>query len=136
MLSTYREYRYEKQRKPCPILHKLPFRSVMASFTMIRTYCPHIFIYCFASKKNYHISSYISKFVISKSVISDPKFYFSISRSFSLKSSSSTLSSTPAGAPVIRSCPLFVLGNGITSFIEDSFSIAISHLSIPNASPP
>ena len=131
MLSTYREYRYEKQRKPCPILHKLPFRSVMASFTMIRTYCPHIFIYCFASKKNYHISSHIFKLTISNF-----EFYFSISRSFSLKSSSSTLSSTPAGAPVIRSCPLFVLGNGITSFIEDSFSIAMSHLSIPNASPP
>ena len=131
MFSAYRKYRYKKQCEPRSMLHKLPFRSVMASFTIIRTYCSHIFIHCFASKKNYHISSYIFNLTISNF-----EFYFSISRSFSLKSSSSILSSTPAGAPVIRSCPLFVLGNGITSFIEDSFSIAMSHLSIPNASPP
>jgi len=131
MFSTYRKYRYKKQCEPCSMLHKLPVRSVMASLTIIRTNCSHIFIYCFASKKNYHISSYISKLVMS-----NHKFYFSISNNFSFKSSSSTFSSSPAGAPVIRSCPLFVLGNGITSLMEDSFSIAISHLSIPNASPP
>ena len=104
------------------MLHKLPFRSVMASFTIIRTYCSHIFIHCFTSKNNYHISSHIFKLTISNF-----EFYFSISRSFSLKSSSSTLSSTLAGAPVIRSCPLFVLGNGITSFIEDSFCFIHQH---------
>ena len=129
MFSTYRKYRYKKQREPCSMLHKLPFRSVMASFTMIGTNPYFYTLFCFQKELSYFLLYF-------NLTISNFEFYFSISRSFSLRSSSSTLSSTPAGAPVIRSCPLFVLGNGITSFIEDSFSIAMSHLSIPNASPP
>ena len=62
--------------------------------------------------------------------------YFFSFRIFIFKSSRRMFSSTLAGAPVIKSCPLFVLGKGITSFMEFSFNIAISHLSIPKASPP